>query len=295
MRFFFLRIWYYLISVHITDLLSDKLFITITYRLRMGKRLNLTHPNSFNEKLQWLKLYDRKPLYTTLVDKYSVKDFVKSIIGEKYIIPTLGVWNKPDDIDWTGLPNQFVLKCTHDSGGLVICKDKATFDREAAIKKLNKSLKQDFYKAGREWPYKNVPHRIIAEEYMEDEFGELRDYKFFCFNGVVKALFIATERQSRDEPYFDFFDENFNHLDMRHGHPNAPKLPSKPRCFEEMKILASRLSEGYPQLRVDFYEVNGKVFFGELTFFHHTGMVEFEPEEWDKVFGSWITLPNKTC
>lgn len=271
---------------------SDKCFLEILFRSRVGYKLNLKNPTTFNEKLQWIKLYDHNPLYTTMVDKYAVKKYVADIIGEEYIIRTLGVRDKPEDIDWNSLPNQFVLKCTHDSGGLVICKDKALLNKEKAIEKLSKSLKYNFYLAAREWPYKNVPRRIIAEEYKEDEFGELRDYKFFCFNGEVKALFIATDRQSREEPYFDFFDADFNHLPMRHGHPNAPALPQKPRSFEKMKELAAKLSKGMSEARIDFYDVNGHPYFGEITLFHHTGMVPFEPKKWDEIFGSWITLPK---
>lgn len=274
--------------------LTDSLYLKMIFEDRMGYPLNLKDPKTFNEKLQWLKLYDRRPEYTTMVDKYAVKKYVADIIGEKYIIPTLGVWDKPEDIEWDRLPNQFVLKCTHDSGGLVICKDKALLDKKAAIKKLTESLHRDYYKAGREWPYKNVPRRIIAEYFMEDEkAGELRDYKFFCFNGEVKAMFIATDRQNRAEPYFDFFDNEFNHLDMRHGHPNAPVLPQKPKNFELMKQLAEKLSKGMPQVRVDLYEVNEVVYFGELTLFHHSGWMPFEPSEWDYTFGSWINLPLK--
>ena len=270
---------------------TDKCFLEILFRSRVGYKLNLKNPTTFNEKLQWIKLYDHNPLYTTMVDKYAVKKFVADIIGEEYIIRTLGVWDKPEDIDWNSLPNQFVLKCTHDSGGLVICKDKALLNKDKAIEKLSKSLKYNFYLAAREWPYKNVPRRIIAEEYKEDEFGELRDYKFFCFNGEVKTLFIATDRQSREEPYFDFFDADFNHLDLRHGHPNAPALPQKPRSFEKMKELAAKLSKGMAEARIDFYDVNGHPYFGEITLFHHTGMVPFEPKKWDEIFGSWIKLP----
>lgn len=270
---------------------DDRKYIQYIWKHRMKYPLNLDNPSKYNEKLQWIKLYDRNPLYTTMVDKYEAKKYVSSIIGEEYIIPTLAVWDTVDEIEWNKLPNKFVLKCTHDSGGLVICKEKNNLDRESAEKKLRKSLKRDFYMAAREWPYKDVPRRIIAETFMEDEkTKELRDYKFFCFNGEVKALFIATERQNRDEPYFDFFDSNFTHLDMRHGHPNAPVVPEKPLQFELMKALASNLSIGFPQLRVDFYEVNGHVFFGELTLFHHTGMVDFEPSTWDDIFGSWIDL-----
>lgn len=275
--------------------MSDELYIRIAYRARMGKKLVLNQPQTFSEKLQWLKLYNRRLEYTALVDKYEVKPIVAKIIGEEYIIPTLGVWNHYDEIDFDKLPNQFVLKCTHDSGGLVVCKDKGKLDRKATKRKIEQCLKNNFFWGMREWPYKNVKPRIIAEQYMEDEqTKELRDYKFFCFDGEVKALFIATERMKEgEETKFDFFDENYNHLPFTNGHPNAEVLPKKPVCFDEMKVLAAKLSKGIPHVRVDFYEVNGKVYFGEMTFFHWSGFTPFVPEEWDYKFGSWIKLPNK--
>lgn len=281
--------------VKVCRILPDKQYLQIVYRFQMGKKLNLKCPVSFSEKLQWLKLYDRKPIYTQMVDKYGAKEYVAKIIGDEYIIPTLGVWSKPEEIEWDKLPNQFVLKCTHDSGGLVICKDKSLLDKEAAMRKLNKSLHTNYYKVGREWPYKNVERRIIAEEFMEDKrYHELRDYKFFCFNGVVKALFIATERQSKSgETKFDFFDENFNHLNILNGHPMATQAPAKPETFEKMKALAAKLSEGIPHVRVDLYDVNGKIYFGELTFSHWGGLKRFDPEEWDVKFGEWLSLPPK--
>ena len=300
--------------------LPDKLYLKVLYETKMGRPLNLRNPSTFNEKLQWLKLYDRKPVYTIMVDKYAVKDYVANIIGDEYIIPTYGVWDKCDDIDWDNLPNKFVLKCTHDSGGLVICRDKLKLDKTAAVKKMNDCLKRDYYSFGREWPYKNVPHRIIAEMLLEPRpvrfedlsegsnrggiindlrcadsganLQDLPDYKFFCFDGVVKAMFVATDRQNRAEPYFDFFDADFNYLDLRHGHPNAPEHPKKPQSFDLMKRLAARLSKGIAECRVDFYEVNGKPYFGEITFFHHGGFMPFEPSEWDRKFGDWIKLPK---
>ena len=276
------------------NLLSDKQYIECMWRSKMPYRLNLKEPRSFNEKLQWIKLNDHRPVYTTMVDKYAVKGYVSNIIGDEYIIPTLGVWDKPEKIEWEALPNQFVLKCTHDSGGLVICKDKSKLDKQAAIIKLTNSLNYDYYLAGREWPYKNVPKRIIAEEYLEDEhYHELRDYKFFCFKGRVKAMFIATDRQNRAEPYFDFYDSDFNYIDMRHGHPNAPEHPEKPLTFDLMKELASKLSKDLIECRVDFYEVNGKPYFGELTLFHHGGWMPFDPIQMDYKFGEWIELPQK--
>ena len=264
------------------------------FKERMGYDLDLDNPKTYNEKLQWLKLYYHDPLYTTLVDKYAVKQYVEEKIGKEYLIPTLGVWNRFKDIDFNTLPGQFVLKCTHDSGGLVICKDKLRFNIEKARETINRCLNHNFYYSGFEWPYKDVKPRIIAEQYMEDtKTKELRDYKFFCFDGVVKYLFIATDRQNREEPYFDFFDADFNYLDMRQGHPNAPIMPEKPQCFEEMKRLAAILSKDIPQVRVDFYEVDGKVYFGEMTFFHHGGWTKFDPEEWDVIFGNEIKLPEK--
>ena len=277
-----------------THLIPDGVYLKLRYKMRMGKKLNLKRPETYNEKLNWLKLNDRRPEYVRMVDKYEVKKYVADKIGEQYIIPTLGVWNSFDEIDFASLPDQFVLKCTHDSGGLAICKDKSTFNIDAAKVKIEKSLKENYYWHTREWPYKNVQPRIIAEKYMEDELTkELRDYKFFAFDGKVKALFIASERYAADETKFDFFDENFNHLPFTNGHPNAEITPAKPENFDEMKTLAEKLSVGIPQVRVDFYEVNGKTYFGELTFAHWGGMTPFKPEEWDYVFGSWIDLPKK--
>jgi len=287
--------------IHVLDrygvsrIIPDKLYLRIKYKAHMGKRLNLENPKTYNEKLQWLKLYNRKPEYMTMVDKYEVKRYVAEIIGEEYIIPTLGIWNSVDEIEFDTLPEQFVLKCTHDSGGIVICKDKKQLDIQTSKEKLKKSMKRNFFYVGREWPYKNIKPRILAEAYMEDSStNELRDYKFFCFDGVAKALFIATDRQtSGEEVKFDFFDMDFTHLDIRQGHPNANIVVNKPKTFEQMRTLAEKLSENIPQVRVDFYEVNGRTYFGELTFFHHDGLVPFDPEEWDIIFGDWITLPSK--
>lgn len=278
----------------LVSLLPDKYFIQLKwFGRRMPYRLNLKDPKSFNEKLQWIKLYDHNPLYTTLVDKYRVKQFVSDRIGSEHVIPLLGAWDSVDEIEWDSLPDQFVLKVNHDCGGQVICKDKTKFDKETAARKLKQSFGKNYYFEGREWPYKNVIPKVFAEKYMEDEYGELRDYKFFCFNGEVKAMFVATERNSGEEVKFDFFDADYNHLPFTQGHPNADVCPPKPKGFDEMKILAANLSKGIPEVRVDFYDVNGHVFFGEFTFFHFGGIVKFEPIEWDYTFGSWIRLPRK--
>ena len=270
-------------------------YIPHMFEVRMGRLPDLVNPQTYNEKLCWMKLYYHNPLFTRLVDKYEVKNYVAEKIGKQYIIPTLAVWDRVADIEWDKLPNQFVLKCTHDSGGLVICRDKSKLDVSAAKKKLSSSLKKNYYFYGFEWPYRDVKPRIIAETYMEDtKTQELRDYKFFCFDGEVKALFIASERQKVGEDVkFDFFDADFNHLPFRQGHENAPVIPEKPECFDEMKRLAAVLSEGLPHARVDFYEVDGRIYFGEITFFHHGGWTKFDPEEWDYTFGNWIKLPKK--
>ncbi|MBE5861847.1 MAG: glycosyl transferase [Lachnospiraceae bacterium] len=275
------------------DSWSDEKYLQHMFKAKMHQKLDLSNPITYSEKLQWLKLYNRDPLYTTLVDKYEVKKYVSDKIGSQYIIPTLGVWDRFEDIDFDKLPNQFVLKCTHDSGGLVICKDKESLNIDEAKRKITKSLRTNYYLLGREWPYKNVKPRIIAEEFKEDaKTAELRDYKFFCFDGVVKALFIATDRQDKTtDTKFDFFDSNFNHLPFTNGHPNAKIIPEKPIHFDEMKELASILSEGMPHVRVDLYEINGEIYFGEMTFFHHGGMEPFVPAIWDKTFGDWIKLP----
>ena len=276
-------------------MLGDKAFIKCLFYSCIGKRLDLKSPKTYNEKLNWLKIYDHNPLYTTLVDKYAVKDYVSKIIGDKYVIPTLGVWDKPEDIEWDKLPDRFVLKTTHGGGGdgVVICKDKASLDVNKALLTLQRGMKTDPFKRSREWPYKNVPKRIIAEKYMEDTtYGELRDYKFFAFDGEVKAMFIATDRGSGNVK-FDFFDENFNHLDLVQTHPLSGLSFQKPEEFEVMKEIASKLSKGIPHVRVDLYVVDGRVYFGEMTFFHHGGIHPFHPSKWDDVFGSWIKLPSR--
>ena len=275
--------------------MSDEEFLKMQFKNVFGYELDLDDPKTYSEKLQWLKLYDRNPLYTKLVDKYEVKRIVAEKIGEQYIIPTLGVWDSFEEIDFDKLPNQFVLKCTHDSGGLVICTDKAGLDKNKARKKIEKCLRNDYYMQNREWPYKNVPRRIIAEKYMVDESGvELKDYKFFCFDGSAKAMFIATDRiDPNTETKFDFYDMSFNHLPFTNGHPNSDKTIAKPKSFDKMIELAEKLSVGMPQSRIDFYDINGQVYFGEITFFHWSGFKKFEPNEWDRTFGDWIKLPSK--
>lgn len=282
--------------------LPDKIALKIQYKNIFLKKLDLDNPKTFNEKLQWLKLYNRKPEYSKMVDKYEAKKYVASIIGEEYIIPTYGVWSSFDEIDFDELPSQFVLKCTHGSGDVVVVNDKKDFDIESARQKIEKSLKTNYYKIGREWPYKNVKPRVIAEKYMEDvdvstEVKEkntckkgLTDYKIFCFDGEARLMLIATDRFTSKELKFDYFDRDFNWLDFEWTHIRSKSKPQKPPMLEEMFQLAEKLSKGFPHVRVDFYQVADKIYFGELTFFHAGGFEYFKPEEWDYKIGSWIDL-----
>lgn len=274
--------------------IPDKLYLKLMYRFIMGKKLNLNNPKTFNEKLQWLKLYSRDPLYTTLVDKYAVKEYVANVIGEDYIIPTIGVYEKFDDIDFSTLPDKFVIKCTHDSGGVVVCKDKSKLDVAIAREKISKCLKRNFYYIGREWPYKNVKPRIIIEEFMEDDKNEdLNDYKFMCFNGKVKCSFVCSDRRSKDGLKVTFFDLDWNKMPFQRHYPTSKKEIPKPVNYDKMIQLSEKLAKDLPFARVDFYEVNGKVYFGEITFFPGNGTEEFTPEEWDYTMGSWINLPGR--
>lgn len=278
----------------IAPIVPDKLYLRVKFYLRMGERLHLKHPKTYNEKVQWLKMYGRQPINKIMADKYLVKDYITKQLGEGYVIPLLGVWDSPDEINFDTLPDRFVLKCNHNSGrGMCICKDKSKLDIESVKEELRIGLKEDYFVRSREKAYQNIPRKIIAEAFMEDNTTkDLRDYKFFCFNGEPKVLFVATGRElGEHEVKFDFFDMDYKHLPITNGHPNANPYPEKPKSFEEMKQLATKLSEGIPHVRVDFYEVNGKVYFGEFTFSHWSGMTPFEPKEWDRIFGDWIKLP----
>lgn len=424
--------------LHIGKSMSDEAYLKMIYRIKFGKKLDLNHPVTFNEKLQWLKLHDHNPLYPTMVDKITAKDYVASIIGSEYIIPTLKVYGGVDDIRLEELPDQFVLKTNHSGGnsGVVICSDKAKFDLEAAKRKLQHSLDSDMFSHSREWPYTQIKPQVFAEKFMTeggnapddykvhnfngvpkvilvcrdrfkdsgltsdfysdqwehldierplhqnavekidrpaalDEmlelsrtlskeipfvrsdfytvnnklyFGELTfypasgfqcfvpeewdkklgdwlilpvgggnllihnniyilvsevspvdkglaDYKFFCFKGVVKALFIGTERNTGDVK-FDFYDADFNHLDLIQTHPMSGRELERPENFDKMKDIAEKLSKGLPHVRVDLYNISGKIYFGELTFYHHGGFYPFHPDKWDKIFGDWLQLPN---
>lgn len=271
---------------------NDENYLKLLYKTAMKKNLNLDNPQTFNEKLQWLKIHNRNPKYTKMVDKYEAKQYVSSIIGEKYIIPTIGVYNNFDEIDFDKLPNQFVIKCTHDSGGLVICKNKKELNIKEARKKIEKSLKQNFYYFGREWPYKNVKPRIIIEKYMVDESKkELKDYKIFCFNGKAKIIQVDFGRFLEHKRNIYTLDWQLMDLEIQYPSDKNVNI-KKPDKLKEMIRLAEILSKDIPHIRVDFYSINGDIYFGELTFFHGSGFEKFNPIYFDKKMGSWLKLPN---
>lgn len=272
--------------------IPDSLYLKIVYKKRIGKKLNLKNPITFNEKLQWLKLHNRKPEYTIMVDKYEVKKYVANIIGEEYIIPTIGVWNHFDEIDFGKLPDQFVLKCTHDSGGIVICKNKKELDKKATKKKIEKCLKENYYWCGREWPYKNVKPRIIAEQYMKDDTdGDLKDYKFFCFNGKVKFFKVDFNREKSHRA--NYYDCNGNLLSFGEAicPPDFNKNIVIPSNLKQMIRLAEEISIDKCFVRIDFYSPSDNdIKFGEITFYPASGFGKFIPDEVDKRIGKMLNL-----
>ena len=277
------------------SMISDESFVKILYYLHMGKKLDLKNPQTMNEKLQWLKLYDRKPLYHEMVDKILAKEYIRKLIGPQYLIPTIGQWNSFDEIDFERLPNRFVLKTNHSGGnmGVVICKDKTSFDKNAARKRLEKSLKHDIYKSYVEWPYKDIKKCIFAEELLEDNEGDLVDYKFYCFDGYVDAVLTCIDRQSGETKFY-FFDKKWELKRYNKRGKEAPidfTIP-KPKNVDEMFDLAAKISKGIPHLRVDLYNIDGKIYFGEMTFFTASGFDENRLPETDMYFGSLIQLPK---
>lgn len=272
-----------------SQLWPDDTFIKILFWARTGHKLNIKNPKTFNEKQNWLKLYDRNPLYTQLVDKYRVKKYVADKIGPEYVVPCLGVWDNPADIDFSLLPNQFVLKCNHNSGGgMYICKDRSLLDKQKVIKNLNTGLKDDFFKYSRVWPYKNVERCVLADEYLDDHTGEeLRDYKFWCFNGEPRVMYCTNKSK---DIYENFYDMDFIPLNISHGYRRLYPEIVKPAKFELMKNLAAKLSENIPFVRIDFFDIEGRVYFGEYTFFDWGGM-KLLNVPWERKLGDWIRLP----
>lgn len=276
--------------MRLLSVVPDKLYLELLWKRYMNYPLHLDNPRSFSEKMVWMKLYDRKPHYTMLADKYAVKKYVADVCGEQYVVPNFGMWKSFDDIDFDKLPNQFVLKCNHASGGIAICKDKTTFDKESARKKLTACLNSNFYYDYREWVYKDIPPCIIAEEFIGDD---LQDYRVYCFNGEPKIVYSYTNKSNKEgtkpEPeYCDIFDTDWNPIPYRQNSPARGNVP-RPDHLEEMLECARKLSVNIPFVRVDFYD-NGKVLFSECTFYPGGGMSKFRPQEWDFKLGSWINL-----
>ena len=281
-----------LIKLGYYDSLSDEEFLKKVFPKYMGYPLDLENPKTFSEKLQWLKVNYREPIQIVMVDKHEAKDFIAQRVGDQYIIPTLAIWDSVEDIDFDALPNQFVLKCTHDSGGIVICKDKSSLDREAAKAKLSASLQRDYSRISREWPYKDVPRRIIAEEYLS-ELGsnEILDYKMYCFHGKPKSTVVCSNRFSKTGTRMNFYDIDWNPMGIHFGHyPPVSTEFTRPETYEEMLRLATELSKDCPFLRVDFYEIKGRLYIGELTFFPGAGFEKFRPMTKDYELGEWLHL-----
>ena len=270
--------------------MPSKLYLSILYRINFGSKMHWKHPQTFNEKLTWCKLYDRRKHYTMLADKYAVKSYVAERIGKDYVVENYGVWDKWEDIDLDTLPNQFVLKCTHDSGGAFICHDKTTFDKERVGNMIKRNLHKNLFYSMREWPYKNIPPRIIADRFLDDHTGaELRDYKWWCFNGKPQFMYCTIKG---DNLYENFYDMDFNPVAINHGFPRHQPEFEKPQNFELMKGLASKLSSDIPFVRVDFFDVDGHVYFGEFTFYDWAGMQPFA-DDWDAMLGEYMQLPTK--
>lgn len=275
--------------------LADKAYLSLMYRANFGEKLNWENPSTFSEKLQKIKLFDRKPIYTIMSDKYASKEYVAKCIGQEYVVPVVGgPWYSADEINFDTLPDQFVLKTNHDCGGVWICRNKNELDTAGVRAFLNDHLKRNYYLHCREWPYKDIKPCIFAEAYLEEQTnGRLCDYKILTFGGEPRLIYITSGRDYRkenDTVYADFFDIDFNHIDLRIDHENAPATPAMPKNFEKMIEFSRVLAQGTKHLRVDFYEVNGKLYTGELTFFHCGGLKPFITESWDAILGSWIPL-----
>ncbi|WP_280770892.1 ATP-grasp fold amidoligase family protein [Salipaludibacillus daqingensis] len=286
---------FYFLKSKICRLLPDKIYLKIKFKLRMGKKLDLQNPKTFNEKLQWLKLFDHNPEYTKMVDKYEVRKYIERTIGKQYLIPLIGVYNNYHEIDFSNLPNQFVLKPNHTSGDVFVCKDKSEIDFNKLKNEINKWLKLRYYWNHRELPYKNVTPKIVCEKYLVDESStELKDYKFLCFNGIVKCFYVGAKRNKEDGgTYANYYDLNWVSLPFELHFPRSENKIDKPMNFNKMVKLAEKLSKDTIFLRVDFYEVNGELYFGELTYYPGSGFGLLTPVSYDYELGSWLELPLK--
>lgn len=276
-----------------SPIIDEKIYIKMLYRIRLGKQLNLKNPINYTEKLQWIKINDRKDIYTIMADKFEMKNYVSNLIGEEFVVDNYGVWDNFDDIDFSKLPDKFVLKTTHDQGGVIICKDKKSFNIKEAKKKINKHLKRKHYYFSREWPYKNIKPRILAEKLLVSEANnEINDYKIYTFNGYPKVMYITSGRGSKEGMSIDFFDIDGKRLDIIQEGFLSNKDIKVPDLYSKMLELSKIISKGTLHLRVDFYIVNDMLYIGELTFFDGGGLFVFKPIKWDKIFGDWIQLPS---
>ena len=272
-----------------TRILPDKGYVFLDYIRKLHTIPDLKQPKSFNEKLQYIKLYDHNPKYTKMVDKLAMREIIKEKIGEGYTVPVLGIWNSFDEIDFNTLPERFVLKCNHDSGSYIICPDKGSLDLDKAKKKISVALKHDYYYQNREWIYKDIKPLVFAEQFLTDnETDFLWDYKCFCFNGKPRLMYI--EKEAADNKTAAFFDMDKNFLDLEIDDPRPSVPPVLPDCFDSMKDISAILSEGIPFLRVDFFCIKGKIYVGEMTFFHDGGFAKIREQEWNLKMGSWIDL-----
>ena len=281
-------------TLGLTKGIDDEEFLIRTYKACMGRDLSLSKPVTFNEKLQWLKLHDRRPEYTVMADKFAVRQYIAEKLGEEYLIPLLGAWDDPDDIDFDQLPDQFVLKCNHNSGlGMCICKDKSQLDIEKVRSELRKGLKEDYYQKTREWVYKDIPRKIICEKFMTNNGQELEDYKIHNFNGEPRFVLVCRDRFSNTGLTEDFFTPQWEHMPVKRPKLANASVPiPRPEQLEQMLELSRILSQDIPFVRTDFYVIEGKVYFGEITFFPASGMAPFQPARWDATIGSWLKLPE---
>lgn len=279
---------YQLKKTGLVDRMDDEKYLKLLFRIRVGKALNLEKPETFNEKMQWLKIHNRRPEYTMMVDKYAVKKYIADVLGEQYVIPNIGVWDYFEDIDFEVLPNQFVMKCTHDSGGLIICKDKSTLNLKEVKEKIEHCMKRNYYYSSREWPYKNVKPRIIVEEYIENNEEGLHDYKIWCFNGEPVYIQYITGRIG-NETYEGFYDSEWNLQNFYYHNPLMKESVKKPDCLDTLLSMARKLAQKHPFMRCDFYVLeDGSIRFGEITFFPMSGMEKWNPKEMDEIFGGMI-------
>lgn len=289
------RIVRYLGARGLLNWLPDDVYLKIFYYSETNQKLNLDEPKTFNEKLQWLKLYDRNPNYSRYVDKYAVRSYISEVIGEEYLMPLIAVYDSVDEIDWNSLPNRFVLKCTHGSGGNIICTNKEKLNISDAKKKLKKWMKRNWYWLGREWPYKQVKPRIICEEFIDQDDGdELRDYRFFCFNGEPKFITVDFSITNKKKTRRNLYDLDWNLMDAEISYPKELDFKvKKPEKLDEMINLSKKISANIPHVRVDFYYIKNKIIFGEMTFYHQNGLGQIRPPEFNYKVGSWLKLSDK--